>query len=270
MTAASLVCAEIAERIGANAPSRYTVSLGKLGSVVMLSVTQESGETGKVENFRQMRLSGIEEVPVGAPRIAQAIVLDVPTESTQKVDNLVGEETRAPKPKPGTTHFALGLIGVLPPLDQALSPAPGVDIDVHHETGDGRWEFGGSMRFGADGGNNSAPSMGFFMLGMGGKHFTSDSDVSPYIGGGLTWTYLHLSAPGLGFQGDGNGLGAYGEVGLEVMRTHHAHIAFGARLDVPFFSLNDNGSVYDSNGNFTFVATKYYYAPVSFEIRVTF
>jgi hypothetical protein len=208
---------------------------------------------------------------VAAPRIARAIVLDIPTESTQKVDNLVGEETRAPKSKPGTTHFALGLIGLLPPLDQGLTPAPGADLDVHYETGDEKWELGGSMRFGADGSSGGTSSMGFFMLGMGGKYFTSDTDVSPYVGGGLAWTYLHLSAPGLGFQGDGNGLAAYGEVGVEVMRTHHAHIAFGARLDVPFFSLTDNGfSGISSNGSYTYVTTKYYYAPASFEVRVTF
>ncbi len=176
-------------------------------------------------------------------------MLDLPVEDTQKVDNLVVQERqpaeepppRAPKSKPGSTHFALGLIGLLPPLDQGLTPAPGVDIDVHHETGDGRWELGGSMRFGANGSSANSTSMAFFMLAVGGKYFTSDADFSPYIGGGLDWSYLNLSAPGAAFQGDGNGLGAYADLGFQMLRTHHAHVSVGARLDVPFYSLNNNG-----------------------------
>ena len=271
-TAAELVCAEIA-RLGPAPSARYRVSLSKLGKALILSVSREDGASGKTTDFRQVRLDAIEEVPVAAPRIARAIILDLPIEETQKVDNLVGEETRVPKSKPGSTHFALGLFTLLAPLDQGLSAAPGIDLGVHHETGDGRWEIGGNFLAGG-GGPSNGPSMAFFSLSVGGKYFTSDGDFSPYIGGGLAWSFLNLSTADGSFDGNGNGIGAYGEVGVQVLRTHHAHLAFGARFDLPFYSLTNNyySSEITSNGSYssTSYSSKYYYAPLSLEVRLTF
>jgi hypothetical protein len=248
------------------------VSLGKLGSSVILSVTQEARESARAE-FRQMRLSGIEEVPVAAPRIARAVILDVPVEETQKVDNLVGEETRVPKSKPGSLHFAMGLIGMFAPLDQGVSLAPGLDIDLHHQTGDGRWEIGGNFRF-AVGEPTGGPSTDLVALSVGGKHFTSDGDFSPYIGGGLAWSYLHLRPEG-GVDYGGDGVGAYADVGVEFLRTWHAHVALDARWDLPFYSISGSSYsypvAYSQGTNYAqYTPAKYYYAPISLEVRITF
>lgn len=270
-TAAELVCAEIA-RLGTSPSARYRVSLAKLGKAIILSVTREGDETSKREDFRQMRLESIEEVSVAAPRIARSIVLDVPVEETQKVDNLVGEETRVPKTKPGSTHFALGLFTLLAPLNQGVSAAPGIDLDVHHETGDARWEIGGNLLAGG-GGPSGGPSLAFFSLSVGGKYFTSDGDFSPYFGGGLAWSFLSLSTADGSFNGNGNGIGAYGEVGVQFLRTHHAHLALGARFDLPFYSLGNSYTVDDCVGygcTSSSYNSKYYYAPLTIETRLTF
>jgi hypothetical protein len=286
-TAAELVCAEIA-RLGPPVDSRYRVSLGRLGSIVVLSATREEG--GKVKDFRQMRLSGIEDVSAAAPRMARSLVaVDAPAVEAPKPsptpevvrpqpDVAVVEEhaPTAPKGKPGSLHFAAGLIGLFAPLDQGASVTPGLDLDLHHETGDGRWELGGALRFGASGGGTNSTSIGFFNLATGAKFFTSEGgDVSPYLGGGLTWSYWNLSDAA--FHGDGNGLGAYLDAGFQLMRTHHAHIAIGARLDLPFFSLNDNAvpenfSCLNNviNCGLPTYPSRYYYAPLSLELRVTF
>jgi hypothetical protein len=276
-TAAQVVCAEIG-RAGAPAGTRYRVSLGKLGSIIILSVAREGDTPGSTADSREMRLQGVEEVMVAAPRIADSIVKGTTLAETEKVDNLVGQDTRQPKSKPGKTHFALGLVGILPPLDQGLTPAPGVNFDVHYETGSQQLELGGSIRFGGgDGGGQAAVSNGFFIFSLGARGYTSDTDFSPYIGGGLAWSYLSLHASGADVSASGNGLGFYADAGVEILRTHHAHLAVGARLDLPAYSLKNSyyvGTLYGPSGapiNSGYNGpSSYYYAPLSLEIRLTF
>ncbi len=271
-TAAMLVCASIAHA-GPSPNARYRVSLGKLGTVLILAVAEEGTTIGSTVDSREMRLQGIEEVDVAAPRIAASIVHGVPLVETEKVDNLVGGDTRMPKSRPGKVHFALGLVGMAPPLDQGISPAPGLMLDVHYETPNQRIELGGAFRGGGGSASNQSPSIGFAIFSVGGRYYTNDSDFSPYIGGGLSWGYLNLSLPGQGISGDNSGLGAYVDAGVEILRTHHTHLSVGARLDVPFFALNNNsGETYNpATGSYAAsTPSSYFYAPLSLEVRLTF
>jgi len=271
-TAALLVCASIAHA-GASPGARYRVSLGKLGTIIILSVAEEGTIVGSTVDSREMRLQGIEEVDVAAPRIAASIVHGVPLVETEKVDNLVGGDTRIPKSRPGTVHFALGLVGMAPPLDQGISPAPGLMLDLHYETPNQRLELGGSFRGGGGSASNQSPSIGFAVFSIGGRYYTSDTDFSPYVGGGVSWGYLNLSLPGEGFSGSNSGLGAYADAGVEILRTHHTHLAVGARLDLPFFALNTGGGENYNAGTGGYVMASqstYFYAPLSLEVRLTF
>jgi hypothetical protein len=272
-TAALLVCASIAHA-GASPGARYRVSLGKLGSIIILSVAEEGTTIGSTVDSREMRLQGIEEVDVAAPRIAAAIVHGIPLVETERVDNLVGGDTRVPKARPGTVHFALGLVGMAPPLDQGMSPAPGLMLDLHYETPNQRFELGGSFRGGAGQASNESPSVGFAIFSVGGRYYTSDTDFSPYVGGGLSWGYLNLTLPGQNnLSGSNSGLGAYADAGVEILRTHHTHLSVGARLDVPFFALNTGGGeTYNpsTGGYATPTQSTYFYAPLSLEVRLTF
>jgi hypothetical protein len=268
-TATALVCGEIA-KAGPPADAQFRVSLGRLGSVVVLSVARVGGAGGATD-MREIRLSGIEEVAVAAPRIAESIVRGTPLADTAKVDNIVGEEARTPRVRPGKLHFGLGLAGQLPPLDHGLAPSPGVILDLHYESH--QWELGGSFRAGGGGMDNSAPHLGFVSLSLGGRYFTSDADFSPYIGGGLSWGYTNLSVPAMGFQGDNSGLGAYADAGVEVMRSNNMHLAFGLRFDLPFYSLNQSGyQSYPATGTGSSAPPQgsFYYAPLSLEARLTF
>jgi hypothetical protein len=267
-TAAMLVCSAIAHA-GPAYQARYRVSLGKLGSTVILSVAEEGATPGSTVDSREMRLQGIEEVEVAAPRIAAALVHHIPVTDTETVDNLVGGETRKPQGRSGKVHFALGLVGVEPPLDQGFAPAPGIILDVHYETPDLRLELGGSFRAGGGSASNTSPQEAFAIFSVGARYYTSDADVSPYLGAGLSWEFLSLTLP-YDFTGNNSGLGAYIDAGVEILRTHHAHLALGVRLDVPFFALNssigDAGSVSPN----TPLPSSYYYAPLSLEMRLTF
>jgi hypothetical protein len=274
-TAAQLVCAELA-RADHSSGARYRVSLGKLGSVVILSVAREGDSLGSTADAREMRLQAIEEVSVAAPRIADSIVRGTTLRDTETVDNLVGEETRNPKAKPGKVHVAIGILGVLPPLSQGVGPAPGANLELHYETS--AYEIGGGMRFGGGAASSGSPSMGFFGLWIGGRYFTSNTDFSPFVGGGLSWSLLKLRLPDGRFDGDNSGLGAFAEGGVEIMRTHHAHLAFGLRFDLPFFELNNRANSQNIGGYMTPNVTPagstgpsvWYYAPLSLEARLTF
>ncbi len=271
-TATNLVCAEIARR-GAPADAHYRVSLGKLGSLIILSAARVSDDGATVES-RELRIGNIEEVPIAAPRIAESIVHGTPLAETQTIDNIVSSESRVPQRKTGSAHFALGLVGMFPPFGDATGVAPGVDLDLHYEIGQG--EVGGAFRAGGIGsGNGSSPQMGLAVLSVGGRYFTSDRDLSPYFGGGLAWSYFSLGLPDGGFSGNASGLGAFADAGLEVMRTSHAHLAFGLRLDVPFYQLNATGGTTTATGYGTgqpqsSAPSQMYYAPLSLETRLTF
>lgn len=272
-TAGRLVCAEIARAGGAASGARYRVSLGTLGSLVILSVAREADALGSTADSREMTLHGIEEVAVAAPRIADSIVRGTPLPETQTVDNIVGQETREPATRPGKLHFAIALTGTFAPFDQGLGVGPGGILDLHYEMS--QVEFGGSLRFGGGSSSDTSPSVAFFAASMGGRYFTSAKDVSPYLGGGLAWSFYSVSVPS-GFDGQNSGLGAYFDAGVEVMRTCHAHLAIGVRVDMPFFALNNDvndvvvGSGFANGSAPPTVQRTLYYVPVSIEARLTF
>jgi len=277
-TATQIVCDAI-RHAGPSPDEHFRVSLGTLGQIVVLTVTKEGATPGSTVDSRQLRLQHVEEIPVAAPRVAESLVRGTPIEETQKVDNLVGEETRVPRSKGGHTKFAMGLMGVTPPLDKGLTPSPGIILDLHYEAANGRFELGGDMRFG--GGSNDdntiAAVNGFFEFSMGGRYYTTDTDFSPYIGGGFAWSYFNLNLPDGEFTSERTGLGAYVGTGFEVLRTHSTHLALGARLDLPFYSFQGSqyevsaycpsGSPCTGGGG---APTSFYYAPVSLEMRMTF
>ena len=280
-TASQLVCLEVA-RAGAAPGDCYRVALGKLGSTIILSVAREGDTPGSTADSRELRLHGIEEVSVAAPRVAGALVHGTSLKETETVNNIISDEARTPTSKPAKVHFALGLIGSLPPFDCSATPAPGVSLEVHAETNP--FEIVGNIRFGGDSSDGQSVGLSFFDFSIGGRYFMTDADLSPYVGAGFAWTLLTLTDNTVGgdqFDGSRSGLGGFVEAGLEILRTRHTHLAFGARLDLPFFSLNDNlsSTTFNSSGNTTPAGStttttphvsSLYYAPLSLELRLTF
>jgi hypothetical protein len=276
-TTAQLVCSALS-RAGAPPSARYRVAVGRLGSVIILSVALEGDTFGSTADTREMRLDSIEAVPGAAPRIANALVHGT------VVDDIEAPlpSGKAPEPlRPATSssakvRFALGMMGMFPPLDRSVAPAAGVDLELHADLG--------SLQIVTDvrlGGDDSDRTVGivFAEFSMGGRYFMSDADFSPFIGGGFAWSVLSLTDNVHNdFDGSHNGLGSYGELGLEIGRTHHTRLAFGVRLDLPFYSLTNNESFaappQTAGGGFSqeppLQIGTLYYAPLSLEIRVTF
>ncbi|WP_394844752.1 hypothetical protein LZC95_47865 [Pendulispora brunnea] len=240
-TAAKLVCAEV-QRGGPAPGGVYQVGLGKLGTAVIL--TLEADVRG-AHDQRQMKLSGIEEVATAAPRIADALLHGKSVDQTERLGGLTNEETKNAKRKQGSMHFALGLFGVSPNMKGI---APGVDFTLHYETAD--FSVGVGARFA--GKTNDSYKMMYDALNIGGRYYLTSTDVSPFLGGGIAWTWLTAD----GFESN-NGIGAYAELGVELLRTHSAHLAAIARIDVPSYSLERR-------------STASYYAPASSGMAFTF
>ncbi len=169
---------------------------------------------GTPQRSRRLTLRSMEESAVAAPRLAASLVYDHPLEDSPRVDNLPGEETRKNEKKPGEFLWGVGLVGASLPTADSYA-APGIELTGYYETP--RYAFGFSAR-GAETGNATTDSS-FASLSTGGRSFTSDTNFSPFVGGGLELIMIDVD------QGDehvdGSGLGAFGEVGVEMMRLHH-------------------------------------------------
>jgi hypothetical protein len=272
-TATRLLCSEIVQA-GAPVGSRYRVAFGSLGSLIIVSVDREGETPGSVADSRTMTLHGIEEIRIAAPRLAQSLVSGTPIASTQTVDNVVTEEGRVPVSRPGKLQVGLGLAGALTPYD-GVGLAPAFVGDPHY--GMSQLEISGSLRFSSPSSLSSpassapsSPTGGIVSFSIGGRYFTSPKEISPYLGGGVAYSYFRLALPN-GFDGNGSGLGVYVDAGVEILRTHKSRLAIGARYDLPFFAVNDvNGAPQPGPPPGGPLPSNVYFAPLSIEARLTF
>ena len=227
-TATSIVCGELATRNPK--PGRtYRVGLGKLGSVIILSLSEEL-EDGTVMAHRQINLSGIEEVPVATPRLVEALLEDKPVRETETVENLVGEDTRPLRKRSGESAFALGVVGLFADTE-GLNTSVGADMVLGYEAP--AVAIGFNLRFAAI---SSGEGVGMFATGPFGRYFLAKTDVSPFVGGGIGPMLLRLETDELHAQRWG--LAFWADAGVELMRTHQSQLVVAARLDVPTFAVS--------------------------------
>ena len=250
-----LVCEEVRRRQGlplsispSEGPAAYRVGMLRLGNSVILTLQVEA-PIGTIRDGRQLRLATIEELPVAAPRLVDALWRGVPVTSTQKVSNLVGEETREYQKKPGEFLWGGGLMGVVG-VGSGAGMQPGIDLRAGYETE--RYGIGLDLRFGAGSDGNDDKRMDYVAFGIGGRYFLSDGNTGPFVGGGLTWSGIEVRGDDLGngYGVSGSGMGAYGEAGVEFLRLHSSRLTFDVRFETPFYQLKAEqyayGSYYDA------------------------
>ncbi|MBK7580600.1 MAG: hypothetical protein IPI67_10390 [Myxococcales bacterium] len=223
---------------GTPSANAYRVHFDRLGSKLIVRVTYEA-PLGTVRRSRRITVSGVEEVPVAAPRLARAIVQDEALDASQRVDNLVSEETRKYEKKPGEFLWGVGIVGVSAPTENRWM-SPGLEFMGYYETP--QYGFGVSLRasFGSNGDSLQTASGG-----LGGRYFLSQGDTSLFVGGGLAISYAQVSAVNAESDLEGSGLGAFAEGGVEMMRLHSSRMILGLRADAPFYSVKDNGYDYE-------------------------
>lgn len=253
MTAASMMC-EALRAAGANVATepvrqdqvsggeRYRVDLRPLGKVTVLQVSFES-QDGKASSSSSMRLAGIEEVPVAAPRLADALLHGKPLPASATVDSLVGEETRRYEKRYGETLLGVGVLGFGVPNTDIVT-GYGAYGRLHYETP--RYSIGADARIG---GSVEEQGDGHLAgLSVGGRLFFSEGAIGPFVGGGLGILWLGAYEDRASDEDawpdrvelDGNGLAPYAELGIEFLRLHESRLEVLVRVDVPLFEMEGN------------------------------
>jgi hypothetical protein len=245
-TAAAIVCAELL-KTGAQPPTGapgdgvYRVHLQPLGASAVLRITYEAPR-GTVRAERHVMLARLEEITVAAPRLVGSLQSGASLAETQRVSNLTSEETRAYQKKKGETLWELGLAGLSVPGSGVLA-APGAYLRIGYELPHAA--IGADFRFGTRSDNGKEAH--FVALGVGARWFMTETDIGPYVGGGLAMTWLGyrestvMTAYGsYPREYSGDGLAAFAEASVEMFRLHSSRLSIGLRVDVPFYTTKNN------------------------------
>lgn len=237
-TVVDLVCREVAR--AAPARGAFRVHVRPLGREVVLILSVEDGPV-RPRDERMLRMAGVEDAPVAAPRLVEALLGGRKTEDTQRLDNLVREDTRPLVNKAGETAPVLGVFGLSVP-GYALA-GPGVSGGIHHVMP--RYSVGGDLRIGGAGGGDWSAS--YVAASVGGRYFLSDSASSVFVGGGAGLLHLGLGHNGSSpaFDGSRTIFAPYAELGVQLFRLNRARLTANVRVDVPFQSLRDEHREYD-------------------------
>jgi hypothetical protein len=247
---ADIVCGPIRSE-PAKYPGHHGVRVVKIGAKIVLTLASPSGD-------KQLVLTSLEEITVAAPRLHEAAAEAKPVEETVDVTNVVGDEARRPKAKPSAVHAWMGVIGA----GHQRGAGGGVLLGI--SAGSERWSFVGDLRVAGESFNKPAAlaamivtlgstkiepdaKFAFVSLAGGVRHHFSASDVAPFVGGGLALDYIGYGTTrsktmNYGYEGyeerssGATGLAGYGELGLDVLRTHLVGGAVVMRCDVPAFA----------------------------------
>jgi hypothetical protein len=219
-----IVCEEVHAKLEGRGVHRVRVA--KLGGKVVLTLVETQPNGPRTE--KQLVLSGIEEVPVAAPRLADAIAETKVIEETQNVTNIVGTEARPYKKKTSEVHALLEMVGLA-----AIGPksGSGAGVQLGIAAGSESWAFLGELRL-AGGATDHVALTG------GTRHFFSTSDTSPFAGMGMGIETMNVD------RNTGGGLAFYLEAGVDVLRTRQFGGLVGVRFDVPTFAIDKGGTRY--------------------------
>ena len=273
-TAVGLLCDDLRRESGGQ--GTFEIRLGVLGSLVNVTATRlDTGESISV------RAGGLEEVPLASARIAEALVHHRTLASTQRVDNLLVEETREARVKRGSVKFTLGVAD----LESIGHGARGAGFSLGLTYATPRFALPAEMRFAWDDNAYPEPGISLFSVSLGGRGYLSKRDVSPFVGGGLglLWLdahggeYPYPGGPSSGyFQAESLGVAPYVEAGVEVLRLHRGRIALHVRADFPLAALHSEEievwSEWDRPGSAprVYPAQSRYVVPVSIGLSVAF
>lgn len=235
-TAVAILCEELQDA-GVNLTENgdgdavYRLHIRRLGELIWLTLVYDSASTG-VQDFRRLEVGSVEEIPIAARRLVNALLNGQSVEETAAFDTLVGGETRDLDKLHGEFLWGLGLMGVFVPSSDAPL-APGFSLSGAYETVD--FAVGTSLRFGAI--ENSGDSSIYFDWSLGGRYFFLDGNISPFVGGGMEWLIVNAegSDDGRSTSISGNGLAAFAEVGVEFLRFHDSRLTLDLRLELPVF-----------------------------------
>jgi hypothetical protein len=235
-TVTQLICGEL-KRASAG-QGRFGIGLATLGRTVLVTTTREDTAASIT-----VRVDGVEEVPVAAGRIADALVHGLAFPGTQRVDNLLEGETREAKTKKGSVKFSLGVADVESFGHGGRAAA--FSLGLVYATP--RFSLPAELRFGWGDPEGGEPNLDLYSISVGGRYYLSKRDLSPFLGGGLGLLGLDVSeggSAGTEFYGSRSGVAPYLEAGVEMLRLHRGRVTFHVRADFPTAALENDVAGY--------------------------
>jgi hypothetical protein len=175
----------------------------------------------------------VEEVLTAAPRVARAIIHHEPLVNTQRVDNLLADETHETPLKEGRVSWGLGVLGLEAP-GQGSRSGGGFLASLSYSTP----TFEVPVQFRVAGGGGSEQH-GAHLVGfdVGARWLTSKKNFSPFVGGGLGWLSWkvndRVSDMDWTEEASYSGAAPYIEAGVEMLRLHRARVLISVRADLP-------------------------------------
>jgi hypothetical protein len=263
-TAVGILCEAI--RVETGGRGDFSSSFATLGKVVVVVATRVE-PPGSVT----ARLEGLEELPVAAPRIAAALVRGEPFVQTQRVDNLLADETRLARTKKGSVKFTLGVADV-----ESVgwgARAAGFSLGLAYATP--AFALPAELRFAWNDARYGEDDLGLFSISVGARRYLSKRDVSPFVGGGLGLLNLTIAGGDWdspeSFYGERFGVAPYVEAGVEMLRLHRGRVALQVRADFPTGSVVSESYYWDPARRDHVVETQSrYVVPVTVGLAVAF
>lgn len=226
-------------------------SLRKYGSKVLLSARLVRPDDGAELRSAQISVGSLDELDVGAKRLAEALVRDLKTEQTVALGQVTDLEAEPDRRRKGDGGFSLGL-GAMVPLDDTFAAANAgisVALGYWYETRHFAIEPTLSFRFSTD----TRGDRRFFEmpLDIGAYYILGKKDFAPFFGGGVgarymwekrqiersTGSVIETTSSRVS-EDDRFGVGAFGRVGFLILRTYTVRISTSARYSVSFMELN--------------------------------
>ena len=243
---------------------RYRITLHRLGEKMLVHLSQETAN-GATLMERQLWITRIEEMIQVAPRLVDAIVHDKPIESTLDMAGTTEQEAAAPQKMASRSLIRIGPCGVfLPRID--IPVQLGGEISWSYETPS--YAVGTEIR-GSTSSDDALHRFSFAVWSIGGRYFFTQRNISPYIGGGLSYIGVTLFESGEFSIFDSStldvafeGLGAYIAGGIEMLRFTKSRLTLELRIDRPFSPAEGSAHI----GFFQVEAQEQDVMPISFGI----
>lgn len=234
-TAASLICRDLPPETRTSNLS-YRVDLEKLGHAMFVTLSSE--QQGQVVDTRRLKVDNLEDLATVGPRLGASLLEKKPLPETERVGNLTSADSAAPIRKSGQFQVEAGILAAVAPSLATVSP--GVQLALRYDTP--RWMLTTQIRLAWD--TNGEERFSMSQLGVGPRYMFSTADTTLFAGGGMVVQALGKSVMKSAENGadwrdsdKGSGIGAYAEVGLEMMRLHKNRLNVALRADFPTFTV---------------------------------
>ena len=200
----------------------------------MLVTTTRNRRDGTPVYSAQMRAESERDLPEVATRLARALFQQVPPERTRTLDTITEREAREPNRL--ATEKIMGFkTFASAPLGSTFEPLLGVGFDGRLESERFFLEFGAGFVIPTDN-SSSRTGYGGLYAEFGANYYLAASNISPYVGAGVSPRLLF----GSNIDSPAN-VAAWGQFGLMFLRTSSTRLYTDLRLTQNVFGLEIEG-----------------------------